>query len=237
VRSADLIAELAREPGGAAVLLDIDGVLAPIVARPEDAVVPEETLAELRRLGGRYALVACISGRAEDDARRVLGVDGIRIVGEHGLGLDPAAAEWAERLHAFASGVDWPVERKPFSVSLHYRDADDEAAARAFLEDVATRARDEGLAPRFGRKVLEVRPPVSADKGTAVRHLLSEHSLRRALYAGDDTTDLDAFDALSELELGVRVAVASAEGPAGLRESADVVVESPEELLGVLRRL
>jgi trehalose 6-phosphate phosphatase len=167
----------------------------------------------------------------------VLGVDGIRIVGEHGLGLDPGAAEWAERLHAFADRIDWPVERKAFSASFHYRDAADESAARAFLEDVAERAEREGLAPRFGRKVLEVRPPVAADKGTAVRHLLSEQNLRRALYAGDDTTDLDAFAALTELELGVRVAVASPEGPPGLREGADVVVEGPQELLGLLRRL
>ena len=234
---ADLVAELARDPARAAVLLDVDGVLAPIVARPADAAVPEQTRAELRRLASRYALVACISGRPEEDARRVLGIDGIRIVGEHGLGLDPAAAAWAETLHAFAETVDWPVERKALSVSFHYRDAEDEAAARAFLEDVAARAEEKGLAPRFGRKVLEVRPPVAANKGTAVRHLLSERDLRRALYAGDDTTDLDAFEALADLELGVRVAVASAEGPSHLRESADLVVDGPEALLALLREL
>ena len=235
--STDLVAELAREPSKAAVLLDVDGVLAPIVARPEDAAVPEETRAELGRLAKRYALVACVTGRPEEDARRVLGVDGIRIVGEHGLGLDPAAGDWADRLHAFADRVDWPTERKSFSVSFHYREAEDEAAARAFLEDVAARAEREGLAPRFGRKVLEVRPPVAADKGAAVRHLLSVQGLRRALYAGDDSTDLDAFEALSGLELGVRVAVVSAEVPPALRESADVVVESTEELLALLRTL
>ncbi|MEX2646736.1 MAG: trehalose-phosphatase [Gaiellaceae bacterium] len=232
-----LLAELAREPTLAAVLLDVDGVLAPIVERPEDAAVPEETRAELRRLAGRYALVAFISGRPAEDAARVLGLDGIAIVGEHGLGLDPAAAEWAERLHAFADGVDWPVERKPLSASFHYRGAGDEEAARALLEDVAARARAEGLVARFGRKVLELRPPVAANKGTAVRHLLGEHGLRRALYAGDDTTDLDAFAALDGLELGVRVAVVTPEGPPELRERADVAVESPEELLDVLRAL
>jgi trehalose 6-phosphate phosphatase len=102
---------------------------------------------------------------------------------------------------------------------------------------VASDAVAAGLAPRFGRKVLEVRPPVAADKGTAVRHLLAERGLRRALYAGDDTTDLDAFDALAGLELGVRVAVASPEGPPTLRERADVIVASTTEFLDVLRRL
>jgi trehalose 6-phosphate phosphatase len=237
VGSADPIAELAREPAQAAVLLDIDGVLAPIVARPEEAAVPEETRAELRRLAPRYGLLACISGRPEDDARRVLGLEGIRIVGEHGLGLDPASADWAARVHAFADSVDWPAERKAYSVSFHYRDAEDEAAARLFLEGVAEEAVANGLEPRFGRMVLEVRPPVSANKGTAVRHLLAEAGLRRALFAGDDTTDIDAFDALSGLELGVRVAVSSPEGPPALRERADVVVPGPPAFLEVLRRL
>jgi trehalose 6-phosphate phosphatase len=122
-------------------------------------------------------------------------------------------------------------------VSLHYREAGDEDAARSLLEEVAGLARAEGLVARFGRKVLELRPPVDAHKGTAVRHLLGEHDLRRALYAGDDTTDLDAFDALAGLELGVRVAVATPEGPAELRERADVVVGSPAELLELLRSL
>ena len=90
---------------------------------------------------------------------------------------------------------------------------------------------------RFGRKVLELRPPVGAHKGTAVAHLLGERGLERALYAGDDTTDLDAFKALQALEVGVAVAVASAEGPEELREAADLVVDSPAEFLEVLRLL
>ena len=94
-----------------------------------------------------------------------------------------------------------------------------------------------GLEARWGRKVVELRPPVAADKGTAVRALLAERGLRRALYAGDDTTDLDAFRGLDGLEVAVRVAVASAEAPAGLREAADVVVASPAELLELLRGL
>ena len=87
--------------------------------------------------------------------------------------------------------------------------------------------------------MLELRPPVDADKGTAVSRLLAEHSISRALYAGDDTTDLDAFRGLraSGLELALCVAVASAEGPAQLAESADVVVAGPGGFLEVLRTL
>ena len=233
-----LLARLAENPRRAAVLLDVDGVLAPIVDVPHEAAVPEETRAELRRLHARYALVACISGRSGADARRVVGLDELVYVGEHGLELEPEAAEWSDRLQSFATTIDWEdVERKPLTVTFHYHRAEDEGDALKMLEAVATRARHEGLVARFGRKVLELRPPIGAHKGTAVAHLLGERGLERAVYAGDDTTDLDAFDALRGLELGVRVAVASAEGPAGLREAADIVVDGPAELLKLLKRL
>jgi trehalose 6-phosphate phosphatase len=238
VAATSLLARIAEAPDRTALLFDVDGVLAPIVAVPHEAEVPAETRAELRRLHGHYALVACVSGRAGADARRVVGLDELVYVGEHGLELVPEALEWRERLGAFAATVDWEdVERKPLTLSFHYRRADDEAEALRSLEAVAGRARTEGLVARFGRKVLELRPPVGADKGTAVAHLLGERGLERALYAGDDTTDLDAFRALEGLDLGVAVAVASAEGPAELREAADVVVGSPAEFLEVLRGL
>jgi trehalose 6-phosphate phosphatase len=232
------LARIAESPGETAILLDVDGALAPIVPVPADAAVPEETRVELRRLHARYALVACISGRPAEDARRVVGLDELTYVGEHGLELEPEAAEWSERLREFAAKVPWDVvERKPLTVSFHYRRAASESDARELLEVVAERAREEGLVARFGRKVLELRPPLEANKGTAVEHLLDERGLTRALYAGDDTTDLDAFAALERIELGVRVAVASPEGPPQLREAADVVVDGPAELLELLRSL
>jgi trehalose 6-phosphate phosphatase len=228
---------LAAEPPLAALLLDVDGTLAPIVPRPEDAVVPDETRVELRRLQSRYGLLACVSGRTGTDAARVVGVPDLTIVGEHGLELAPEADAWAERIAAFADAESRPAERKRLTVSYHWRgDADEDTAVRE-LEQVAARAAAAGFVPRWGRKVMEVRPPVSADKGTAVRTLLERHQLTRALYAGDDTTDLDAFRALDGLDLAVRVAVASPESPPGLREAADVVLGSPVELLTILRLL
>jgi trehalose 6-phosphate phosphatase len=233
----DALARLREEPTRAAVLLDVDGTLAPIVARPELAAVPKETRAEVRRLAGRYGLVACVSGRTGEEAARLVGVEGVVYVGVHGLELAPEAEPWRDALRPFAS-ESWPwVEDKGLTVAFHWREADDEAAARRTLESIAERAQAEGLEARWGRKVLELRPPVAADKGTAVRTLLAECGLQRALYAGDDTTDLDAFRGLQGLELAVRVAVASAEGPAGLRGAADLVVGSPAELLELLRTL
>ena len=233
----DALARLSEDPARAGVLLDVDGTLAPIVSRPDLAAVPEESRAELRRLVSRYALVACISGRTGADARRLVGVDGIFYAGVHGLELAPEAEAWRTPLRQFAE-FEWPwLEDKGLTVAFHWREAEDEGAARASLEEVAERARALGLEAHWGRKVLELRPPVDADKGTAVRSLLAEQGLRRALYAGDDTTDLDAFRGLDGLEVAVRVAVASPEAPRGLREAADIVVESPTELLELLRAL
>jgi trehalose 6-phosphate phosphatase len=228
---------LAAEPALAAVLLDVDGTLAPIVARPEDARVPEDVRRELARLAGRYALVACVSGRPGTEVEQLVAVDGVAIVGEHGLELEPEAAAWAARVAEFALGVDWPAEQKPLSVSFHFRRADDEAVARAYLTRVAAAAEAEGLVPRWGRMVLEVRPPVAADKGTAVRALVTRVGVRRALYAGDDRTDLDAFHGLDGLELGVRVAVGSAEAPPELLAAADLVVDGTDGVRDLLRRL
>jgi trehalose 6-phosphate phosphatase len=236
----DPVARLRAAPERAALLLDVDGVLAPIVDRPEDARVPDETRAELRRLRDRYALVACVTGRPPELAASFVGVDGIEIVGEHGLGLDPESGAWAERIHAFADGVDWPAEHKRYAVSFHYRTHPDVEEAEARLRAVAAQANAAGFRTRWGRMVMEVLPPVDADKGRAVRFLLARRpDVRAALYAGDDTTDLDGFRGLGEagLELAVRVGVIADESPDELREAADVVVNGTDGFLGLLRLL
>ncbi|HZO62420.1 MAG TPA: trehalose-phosphatase, partial [Gaiellaceae bacterium] len=239
VDTANLIARLAERPETSAALLDVDGTLAPIVDRPEDAGVPEETRSLLRDLAGRYALVACVSGRTEADARRVVGVEELVYVGEHGVGFDPHADEWQEELDRLVGESDWEPEpeRKGFSAAFHYRTADDQAGAIAALRTVERRAVELGLRPRWGRKVLEVLAPVAANKGTAVRTLLGERGIRRALYAGDDATDLEAFRGLDGLDLAVRVAVVSDEGPNELGEAADVIVGGTQELTELLRSL
>jgi trehalose 6-phosphate phosphatase len=229
--------QLKAQPEATGIFLDFDGVLAPIVDDPRESAVPIATLDELRRLARRYALVAVVSGRDGEDVRRRVGLRELVYVGSHGLELNPEAEAWSRRLHAFAADVAWPVENKRLTLAFHYRQATDEQAAVRELEQVAERARDEGLVARFGRKVLEVLPPLAGDKGTAVKQLAAERGLTRALVAGDDTTDLDAFRAIDDLEVAVRVAVASPESPSLLREYADVVVESPAEFLELLRRL
>jgi trehalose 6-phosphate phosphatase len=108
---------------------------------------------------------------------------------------------------------------------------------------VAAEAERDGLAVHWGRKVLEVRPPVEFDKGRAVRSLVERASARAALFAGDDTTDLDAFDALRRLEeegaleTTVLVGVRSDEGPPEIVDRADLVVDGVEGFTLVLAAL
>ena len=233
----DVLDRLREAPGLAAILLDIDGTLAPIVERPEDAAVPEETREVLRGLVGRYALVATVTGRPSSLALEMVSVSGVQVAGNHGLDLADDADEWRGRLAAFRDGVTWPVEDKGLALSYHYRTHPDHDAARAELELVAERARGDGLHTRFGRMVLEVLPPLAVNKGTAVSALLARAGLGRAMFAGDDTTDLDAFTAIEELELGVKVAVDSPEAPPQLRTRADVLVQGTAGFVELLRTL
>jgi trehalose 6-phosphate phosphatase len=233
----DALARLRAEPERVAILLDIDGTLAPIVERPEEARVPDETRAVLRSLVARYGLVGAVTGRPSSEAARLVDVPEVAVIGKHGLELEEIDGVWHERMLELADGVPYRFEDKGVSVSFHYRDAEDEAAARAELEAVAARAQAVGLKARFGRKVLELLPPIDVHKGTAVLRLLELTGLSRALYAGDDTTDLDAFAALERLEVGIRVAVDSPEAPPELAARADVVVDGPAALVELLRTL
>jgi trehalose 6-phosphate phosphatase len=254
----DALAPLTADPSRAAVFCDIDGVLAPIVARAEEASVRNETALLLSRLARRYAIVACVSGRSATEARRLVGVGGIVYAGSHGAELlepgaarprvNPAFKDWEERVKAFVAERDGPdlrrlrvrIEDKGPIAALHWRGAPNEEAARAHLEGVARDAETAGLATHWGRKVLELRPPVPFDKGQAVRDLIGLSGARVAMFGGDDTTDLDAFDALDglveegALETAVRVGVRSDEGPPAIVERADVVVDGVRGFAGVL---
>jgi trehalose 6-phosphate phosphatase len=251
--TADTLATVLRPftdaPFRAAILCDIDGTLAPIVERPEDAKVPGELSRRLGQLSRRYLLLACVSGRAATEARRLVGVGRMTYAGSHGAEiLDPGAsrprtspdfADWAPKVHAFADGRDRHelrrlrvrVEDKGPIVAFHWRGAPDEDAARAAVERIAAEAGEAGLAIHWGRKVLEVRPPVEISKGRAVRELVERAGARAALFGGDDATDLDAWDALDELlaegllDTALRVGVRSDEAPDAIVERADLVVD------------
>lgn len=253
---------LTSDPAAAAVLCDIDGTLAPIVDRPDDSHVAEKVSLLLGRLARRYGVVACVSGRSVAEARRLVGVGAIAYVGSHGAEiaapgqarprLVDAFASWEGKVGGFVAEREHDHDLKLLRIRLenkgairafHWRGAPDEQAAETWLSGVAQEAQDEGLAIHWGRKVLEIRPPVHVDKGEGLKTLLDGRGLRSALYGGDDATDLDAFDALDslvsagQLVSAVRVGVRSAEGPAGIVERADVVVDGVKGFTDVLMAL
>jgi trehalose 6-phosphate phosphatase len=252
---------LLADPARSALLCDIDGVLAPIVRRADEARVSSQVSSLLGRLARSFGCVACVSGRSAADARRLVGVGGIAYAGSHGAELlEPGAVrpkidEEFKRFEGdvkrFVAERDTPelrrlrvrIEDKGPIMALHWRGVPDEDAARARLEDVAGEAEQGGLAIHWGRKVLEVRPPVEFDKGRAVRSLVEGASARTAMFAGDDTTDLDAFEALRRMEQDgvldatVLVGVRSDEGPPAIVERADLVVDGVEGFTRVLAAL
>ena len=258
----EAFAPLRENPARAAIFLDIDGTLAPIVEQAADAVVPERTRQLLIALGRRYRSVACVSGRRAADARAMVSIGSISYLGSHGAELlragsteavlDPALHEWAERIGEFGREVDTPdlrgrrvrLEDKGAILGFHWRGAPDQQAARAAIDSVASKAEAAGLRTHWARKVLEVRPPIRIDKGAGIRSFLEdEEDVDTALYAGDDVTDLDAFRMLGELvgegrlQGAIKVGVRSEEGPEEIVGEADVVVDGPQGVVELLSLL
>jgi trehalose 6-phosphate phosphatase len=259
---------LRSDPAHAAVLLDIDGTLAPIVRHAADAHVPEATRTLLIEISKRYRLVGCVSGRRAAIARQIVAIGSIAYIGNHGgellrpgatrPELDPDLTAWSERVREFARRAYTSEhqrarvrsEDKEAIAAFHWRGAPDEHAAAALVRDIAELAEREGFAVHWGRKVLEVRPPIRLDKGLGVSVLLTGSEARnngspiaRAVYVGDDTTDIDAFVALralldaGTLEFALCVAVASEETPPELLERADMTIDGQSGVRGLLEAL
>jgi trehalose 6-phosphate phosphatase len=257
----DALAPLRANPRRGAILLDIDGTLAPIVEHAADAHVPETTRQILIEVARRYGVVACVSGRRASEARAMVSIGTISYLGSHGTELlragwtesvlDPGVEEWVRRIREFGREADTAdlrrrrvrLEDKGAIVAFHWRGAPDEEAARAAIDSLAAKAQEGGLRTHWGRKVLEVRPPIRMDKGVGIIKFLEGTDVDVVMYVGDDTTDIDAFRALAQLQAegrvsrAIRVGVRSDEGPTQITEEADVVVDGTngvQRLLGLL---
>jgi trehalose 6-phosphate phosphatase len=258
---AAIVAPLRDEPRESAILCDVDGTLAPIVADPADARVPDSTREALRAVARRFALVACVTGRPALEARMIVGIEEITYAGNHGfellepgssaVELDPSVAGIAHAAGEFVGGLPalelaelgLRIEDKGPIQAIHWRGAPDEDAAQARAVEIALEASGAGLVPKPGRKVLELRPAAGVDKGTVAVGLIAGSGASRALFGGDDVTDLDAFRALRErreaarLDDAVCVGVASEEAPPALWDESDAIVAGTEGFAWVLRML
>jgi len=195
--------------------LDFDGTLAPIVDRPEQAVLPRSTgevLRELHQIPG--VTVSIVSGRSLDDIRSRVGIDGLIYSGNHGLEIEgpgirfvhPRALALRHALRSITEGVaakascldGVEIEWKQLTASVHYRRAS--VSARRELVDFLRESplgHDRRFIVRKGKKVYDIRPRISWTKGDAVRMIRDLQNLRDALLilAGDDSTDEDVFSA------------------------------------------
>ena len=241
------------DPARAALFVDFDGSLAPIVLDPAAARPLPAAQAALARLVALLGRVAVVSGRPASFLYHVLPIDGLGHVGTYGLErvvdgvvvLDErvrphvdAVARAADEAEAALPGLR--VERKgEVAVTVHWRDQPDRGDdATRWAAEAAPRLGLE--APLRGRMAVELRPPVPVDKGTTVAALAA--GMRTAGFAGDDAGDLPAFAALRALQRNgalahaVSIGVMSDESPPEVH-AADVVVEGPAGLAALLDAL
>jgi trehalose 6-phosphate phosphatase len=243
---------LAEIPAG--LLTDFDGTLSPIVADPGLARLVDGASEALTALVDRLAVVAVITGRAPLDARRMTGVEGLLVAGNHGTEwLEPRATQPAPSPEAAAvrlrlddtldrlpllPGVT--IEHKGLSATVHYRGAaDPEEARRRLRRAIGTAV--PGMEVRGGRMSLELRPVGLGDKGSATRAVVDRFGLRGVVVMGDDLTDLDMFRAVGELRAARRLSAAiigvgggDGEVPPEVAAAADVLLAGPAEAAALL---
>lgn len=243
-----LWAPIVATPTTAALMVDFDGSIAPIVDDPASARPLPEAVDALSRLARRCALVAVVTGRPVAHVRAHLADPAVVIVGQYGLErdrdgvvvVDPRAESFGPVVAAAADAAEraWPglvVERKGgIAFTLHWRTAPEHAPTEA---DLGAFAAHHGLERLPGRMACELRPPVDVGKGTAVTDLLGSTECTAAAFAGDDHGDRAAFAALAAWarerpgeRTALRVAVASGESPPELLAEADLVLDGPDAL-------
>jgi alpha,alpha-trehalase len=208
------------------VFLDYDGTLTPIVRRADQAVLSDEMRATLKALA-EQCTVGIVSGRDLQDVRRRVDMPELYYAGSHGFDIvGPAdrpishrpgqshlprieeAVAALEREFAGVNGVH--VERKRYTVAVHYRQAPPESGTD--IQKTVERIRDQlgGLRLTAGKKVFELQPDLEWHKGKAVQWFLEqafEIDLRRVfpIYIGDDVTDEDAFEMIGDIGIGIVV--------------------------------
>jgi len=242
--------------GNLFIFLDYDGTLSPIVERPEEARLPGETRKLLDGLSGMPGCkVAVVSGRALEDLKKRVGLEGVIYVGNHGLELEGPKIKFREflskgykqilqeikhkleeSLSSFAGAL---IEDKGLSLSVHYRRSakgDIPRIKTVFHETVIPHLIADKIHIKQGKMVLEIRPPVEWDKGKAVLWLLarqqftSQEARVYPLYIGDDVTDEDAFKALKNRGLTVFVGKP-------LSSHARYYLHNTEEVSELLKRI
>ncbi len=235
------------ESGNSGFFFDFDGVLAPIELDPDSVAPVPGVIDQLADLAPLVRKIVIISARPVNFlVRHFGGLTAISLYGLYGLesvidgrtSVNLAAESWVEVVQSVKRDADNElpagvyVEDKRLSVSLHFRQHPE------FREQVehwaAARARRLGLIEQQGRMVVELKPPVSIDKGTVLGAEVDD--LRCAWYFGDDISDAKGFQVLRDKHrrdpgfIAVCVAVSNPETGQSLEEQADFTLRGPEAL-------
>jgi trehalose 6-phosphate phosphatase len=232
-----------------ALLTDIDGTISPMARTPDEATVLPKAKDALERLREQISLVGIVTGRSATVGEALVALPGLVYVGNHGMEWTEGgrlnhhieAAAWidavreslieiTEQATAQGIGQGLVVEDKGLSGSIHFRLAPDIAHAHTILLAIAGEVVNRyGLRVTEGRMVLEIRPPVSITKGTALADLVKERGIKGVVFLGDDVTDVDAFVAVrlareKDGVQGLRIGILSAETPQSVLDESDVTV-------------
>jgi len=246
------IAPLLRRPLG--LFSDVDGTLAPIDPTPEEAAIPPAVREDLAALARQGVVVALLSGRRAEALRRWVGLEDLIYVGNHGLerweGGQLHTAPEAERFRRLAraarrelSRLQMPgliIEDKEYGLALHYRlSPRPEVARLAIVDAIAASPSCTHFLVMEGKMVVELRPAVAVDKGTAALELVRRRRLRSVLALGDDVTDAAMFRRLREAQdlAAVCVAVTGPETPGLVTSLAHYTVEGPEGAAALVHEL
>lgn len=228
-------------PSRVLLATDFDGTLSPIVPNPDDSRALPAALDALAELRDRLARVVILSGRATDALERLVPLDGVLLRGDYGLGrATPEEHALLDRLvdEVAPLAVRHPgvrIERKPGSVSVHYRHA---PAAGADVDAAASAAAERiGLRWHRGKLVVEAMPTRSG-KERALRDQIEELGSGAVVFAGDDVGDAGCFRLLAGLDIPhLAVGVASSEADPDLFRDCDVVVDGPPAFAALLTEL
>ena len=230
---------------------DIDGTIADIAPRPEQARVRPGAKRALEALGEQIAAVAVVTGREMKEALCMVEAENILYFATHGLErwengelkVAPEAEPYLDRLRntteELVKRLTFPgivMQTKPVGLSIHYRIASDPESTRAaILEAVESTGAADWMLVRDGRMVVELLLPVAIDKGTSLRTLVQERNLNGALVLGDDVTDVNMFKAAAELQAGgsvkaVNIGVVGDETPAEVMETTEYRLAGVDEV-------
>lgn len=219
---------------------DFDGTLAPIVAKPDDAHIPELVARRLHRLR-ELAAIAIVSGRDVADLRPRLSFQPHYIIGNHGA-EDPSVPDAGRsdllegflsrlgRQHEWLKAAGVAVDEKRHSIALHYRSAPNQSEALEVVSYLVANL-PPGLAAVGGKLVMNIVSATAPDKAHAVAGLVERSHAQSAMFVGDDINDEPVFARAEPSWLTVRV---------GREDSSSLAMyclDDVDEVAGMLDRM